>query len=242
MTGLRRLALIAFAFGFCSCIPSQPTGNWALPWGSATGVNDTGSNPGIFVVGDSLLHLQVQTVADAIRFWRGTDAVVVAAGGASVAHFNSPSLINPSGLSTIEQYVNFFGNVRVTVIALGSNDVRLMAAEAGNQYGYSFQEFGQQVSEAISDARAHSQCVVLVGVAPWDDAAPRQLVSDVNSLYAWAASGDWRIEFADWNAYSAGHPEWFNAPGRDVHHTAAGATAYRDFINNWIASMLGRGC
>lgn len=237
---LRRLALLVLAFGFCSCIPNEPTGNWGLPWGGAIGVNDSGSAPGVFVVGDSLLHNQVQDMANAIRFWRGTDSVVAAAGGASFAHFNKPSLINPAGLSTIEQYVNFFGNVRVTVLALGSNDARIMTAEAGNQYGYSFQEFGQQLSEAISDARTHSRCVVLVGIAPWSLASP-QIVNDVNALMAWAGSSDWRIEFADWRSHSSGHPEWFVAPG-DVHHTPAGAVAYRDFINNWIASMLGRGC
>jgi hypothetical protein len=241
MTRLRRVALIVLGVGFCSCIPVDPTGNWGLPFGSATAVNDTGSSPGVFVVGDSLLQLQVQTVADAIRFWRGTDSVVVAAAGASTAHFNSPTLIHGVGLSTIAEYEAFFGNVRVTVLALGSNDARILAAEAGNQYGYNFQEYGQQLSKAITDARSHSQCVVLVGIAPWDDAAPRQIVSDINALMAWSGSVDWRVVFADWRSYSAGHPEWFAGPG-DVHHSPAGATAYRDFINNWIASMLSRGC
>lgn len=242
MTQLRRAALILFACGFCSCIPSAPGApNWGL-FPGATGYNDTGSSPGVLVLGDSLVYnADVKTLANMIRFWRGTDAVVAAAGGASFAHFNSPALIAPSGLSTVAQYAAFFGSIRVTVLALGSNDARIMAAEAGNQYGYNFQEFGQQLSKAIQDARAHSQCVLLVGVARWPDAVPAQLLSDVNALMAWTASSDWRISFADWRSHSAGHPEWFVSPG-NVHHTEAGEAAYRDYINNWLASMLGGGC
>lgn len=240
MNQLRRLALLALGLSMCSCIPTDPTGNWGL-FPGATGVNSSGSTPGVLVLGDSLIYnANVQTLADTIRFWRGTDAVVAAAGGASVAHFNSPTLIHPAGLSTIAEYESFFGNVRVTVLALGSNDARIMTAEAGNQYGYSFQEYGQQLSKAIQDARAHSSCVLLVGIAPWSLASP-QIVSDVNSLMAWVASSDWRIDFADWGSYSAGHPEWFASPG-DVHHSEAGKAAYRDYINNWLASMLGGGC
>src|SRR5262249_5171175 len=95
MNTLKRLFLPTVLLVLATCIPddtSKP--GWGLFPGQV-GSNDTGSSPGVLVVGDSLVfNLNVQTMANAIRFFRGTDSVVAAAGGASMAHFNKSSLIS----------------------------------------------------------------------------------------------------------------------------------------------------
>jgi hypothetical protein len=231
-------ALIVLA----TCIPddtSKP--GWGLFPGQ-TGSNDTGSAPGVLVFGDSLVfNLDVQTVANAIRFFRGTDAFVAAAGGASMAHFNKPSLIQSAGLSTIQQYEDLFGSARVTVIALGSNDARIITGERDEMGGYTLDEFAQQAELAVSSGLSHSQCVVLVNVANhWSIAAP-DIVDEINATLSELGTGDPRVRTVDWNTFSAPHPEWFIAP-TDIHHSEAGEIAYRDFINNAVAAAMATGC
>src|SRR5262245_3503698 len=70
----RALAIAAALALVLSCIPTNPGDKpgWGLFPGS-TGVNGTGSTPGVLVLGDSLVWgANVQTLADMIRFWRGT--------------------------------------------------------------------------------------------------------------------------------------------------------------------------
>ncbi len=214
---------------------------WGLSQG-VTGSNDSGSTPGILVVGDSLVaEIDTQVVANAIRFFQGTSAVVVAAGGASVAHFNKESLIQAATLSTIQQYENFFGTVRITVVALGSNDARLITQERGQTGGYTVAELAHQIDVAIASGLSHSTCVVLINVANhWDIAAPA-IVDEVNDVIGCAAIGKARVRAADWNSFSASHPEWFLSP-TDIHHSDAGKTIYRDFIVNAVGAALASGC
>jgi hypothetical protein len=235
-------SVVAALVVISACIPddtSKP--GWGLFPGQA-GSNDTGSSPGVVVVGDSLVfNLDVQTVANAIRFFRGTDSFVAAAGGASMAHFNKASLIGSAGLSTIQQYEDFFGSVRITVVALGSNDARIITGERGQSDGYTLDEFAQQAQIAVSSGLSHSQCVVLVNVANhWDVAAP-DVVDQINSALGNLGSGDPRVRTVDWNSFSAPHPEWFASP-TDIHHSEAGKTAYRDFINDAVAAAMSAGC
>src|SRR5215510_1425926 len=72
----KRFVMPAILFVVSACIPddtSKP--GWGL-FPGAVGSNDTGSSPGVLVVGDSLVfNLDVQTLANAIRFFRGTDSV-----------------------------------------------------------------------------------------------------------------------------------------------------------------------
>jgi hypothetical protein len=238
----KRLVMSAMLFVIAACIPddtSKP--GWGLFPGSV-GSNDTGSSPGVLVVGDSLtFNLDVQQLANAIRFFRGTDVVVAAAGGASMAHFNKASLIGDAGLSTIQQYEDFFGSVRITVIALGSNDARIITGERGQDGAYTLDELAGQAQIAVSAALSHSQCAILVNVANhWSIAAP-DVVDQINATITEVASGDPRIRTSDWNAFSAPHPEWFASP-TDIHHSDAGKIAYRDFINNAIAAAMATGC
>lgn len=242
-TSTRKRSITAAALiVLAACIPddtSKP--GWGLFPGQ-TGSNDTGSSPGVLVFGDSLVFgVDVQTMANAIRFFRGTDAFVAAAGGASMAHFNKPSLIQASGLSTIQQYEEFFGSARVTVIALGSNDARIITGELDEATGYTLDEFAQQAQIAVTSGLAHSQCVVLVNVANhWSLAAP-DVVNEINAALGALGTGDPRVRTVDWNAFSSPHPEWFAAP-TDIHHSEAGKIAYRDFINNAVAAAMAAGC
>jgi hypothetical protein len=242
MTTLGRLAMPVALVALGACIPddtSKP--GWGL-FPGAVGSNGTGSSPGVLVVGDSLVfNLDVQNLANAIRFFRGTDAVVAAAGGASMAHFNKASLIGAAGLSTIQQYEDFFATVRITVVALGSNDARIITGERGTADGYTLDEFTQQAEVAVSSGLSHSQCVIVVNMANhWELAAP-DIVDQLNATLGSVAAGDPRVRRADWNAFSAPHPEFFASPG-DIHHSDVGKAAYRDFINNAVAAAMTTGC
>jgi hypothetical protein len=242
MNTLKRFFVPTVLIALAACIPddtSKP--GWGLFPGAA-GSNDTGSSPGVLVVGDSLVfNLDVQAMANAIRFFRGTDSVVAAAGGASLAHFNKASLISSAGLSTIQQYEDFFGTVRITVVALGSNDARIITGERGQDGAYTLDELDGQAEIAVSSGLSHSQCVLLVNVANhWEVAAP-DVVNHINATFQDLAATDPRVRTADWNSFSAPHPEWFLSP-TDIHHSVAGKVAYRDFINNAIAAAMASGC
>lgn len=239
---IQRYLVAPITLAALSCIPddtSKP--GWGL-FPGAVGSNDTGSSPGVLVVGDSLVFgVEVQTLANQLRLFGGTDSVVAAAGGASTAHFNKESLIGASGLSTIQQYANFFGDLRVTVVALGSNDARIITGELGTMDGYTIEEYRGQAELAVSSALSHSRCVVLVNVANhWELAAPA-VVDDINAILGELGTGDPRVQLADWNAHSAPHPEWFAAPN-DIHHSAQGKLAYLAFLNEAVASAFRSGC
>lgn len=238
-----RLALLGLAALLWSCIPTHPDDKpgWGL-FPGALGANGSGSTPGVLVLGDSLVYnADVHTLANMIRFWRGTSAVVAAAGGASFAHFNKATLIGPSGLATIQNYQDFFQPLRITVLALGSNDARLITGEQSDPYGYRLAEYRDQAFIAAGSALSRSNCLVLINVANhWSLAAPR-IVNEINAGLAALDGANSRIRTADWNSFSAGHPEWFAHPD-DIHHTEAGEAAYRDFINNAIADAMAAGC
>jgi hypothetical protein len=240
----RRIAIVAAVALLVSCIPTNPGDKpgWGL-FPGATGVNGTGSTPGVLVLGDSLVFgANVQTLADMIRFWRGTNAVVAAAGGASFAHFNKATLIGPSGLATVQNYVDFFQPLRVTVLALGSNDARIITGEASDPYGYRLQEYREQALISAAAALSHSSCVVLINVADhWAPIASSAVVAEINAGLAALDAASTQIFTHDWNAFSAPHPEWFAAPN-DIHHSPAGQAAYRDFINDAVASAMASGC
>jgi hypothetical protein len=230
------------------CQPTAPVGGipenttrpgWELSPG-AQGSNDSGSAPPVLVLGDSLVfNLDVQVMANLIRFFRGTDVLVAAASGAGVVHFNKDGLIRAAGLSTLELYAAFLGTVRVTVLALGSNDARLITRERTQAGGYSIGELAHQVDVAIATARARSRCVVLVNVANhWNAAAP-EVVDQINAVMRCASNA--RVRVADWASLSASHPEWFTSP-TDIHHSEAGKAAYREFLNEAIQAAFDAGC
>jgi hypothetical protein len=239
----RKVAIAALVVLSLSCIPTNPGDKpgWGII-GAGTASNATGATPGVVVIGDSLVLLAGnQTLADMIRFWRGLSSVVVSAGGASWAHFNKATLIGPYGLGTIQNYADFF-HPRIMVIALGSNDARIIGGEVNDPYGYRVNEYKDQAFWGSIAALSQSQCLVLINVADhWSAATTSQIIAEVNvGLDNLDAASD-RIFTFDWDAFSAPHPEWFGHP-TDIHHTTAGQAAYRDFINNGIAAAMASGC
>ena len=240
---IQRHLVVSATLALLSCIPDDTSkAGWGL-FPGAVGSNDTGSSPGVLVVGDSLVFgVGVQTVANTLRFFGGTDAVVAAAGGASMAHFNKESLISAAGLSTIQQYENFLGDIRVTVVALGSNDARIITGERGQMDGYTLEEFRGQAELAVSSGLSHSRCVVLVNVANhWLDAAAPDVIDAINAVLGELGAGGPQVRTVDWNAFSAPHPEWFASP-TDIHHTDAGKQAYNGFINDAVGAAFRSGC
>ena len=209
MKPTRRIALVAAVALFVSCIPTNPGDKpgWGL-FPGAVGSNGTGSTPGVLVLGDSLVFgANVQTLADMIRFWRGTSSVVAAAGGASFAHFNKATLIGPSGLATVQSYVDFFKPLRVTVLALGSNDARIITGEVSDPYGYRLEEYRQQALISAGAALSGSSCVVLINVADhWAPVASSAVVAEINAGLAALDAAHPQIRTHDWNAFSAPHP------------------------------------
>ena len=232
------IALItAFA---TSCIPDDPTGPWSL-FPGATGSNDTGSTPGVVVVGDSLVFaLPVQELANSVRFWSGSSSVVAAAGGASTAHYTKESLISPAGLTTVQNYVSFF-QPRITVIALGSNDARILEATAGQSGGYVIQDFQGALGSVIDQGLRFNGCAIVVNVAEhWTNSMLPYIQSVNTNIDAIAAQKGTRARVADWQSHSDGQP-WF-AGAQDIHHNAAGKVAYRDFITSAVTDAMANGC
>ena len=70
------------------------------------------------------------------------------------------TLIGPSGLATVQSYVDFFEPLRVTVLALGSNDARIITGEVSDPYGYRLEEYRRQALIAAGAALSGSSCVV----------------------------------------------------------------------------------
>jgi hypothetical protein len=230
-----------------ACIPNAATGDWTLTAGSVKS-NTTGVGPPMFVLGDSLIFASgpndsddVQAYADNVRFFSGHNSTVAAAGGASWSHFTKSSLIGGTGLSTAYDYINFL-KPRLTVIALGTNDARILNLEAGQQYGYTYDDFVGSMNGIVSAARATSKCVLLVNVTerPETGAGFVDKAKLVNLALSTQTFDKPYVRLADWNAQSINHPEWFRTEPifGFYHHTDSGKAAYRQFIMNNIVSTL----
>jgi hypothetical protein len=184
----------------------------------------------------------VQSYADNVRIYSGRNSTVAAASGASWSHFTKSSLIGGAGLSTASDLINFL-KPRLTVIALGTNDARILQAQASQQYGYKLDDFVGSVNNIVSAARATSKCVLLVNVTERPQTGPGFVAQAqlVNLVLTTKTFDNPEVRVADWNAYSTGHPEWFktDAGSSYYHHTdSSGKAAYRQFIMGKIASTL----
>lgn len=247
------LIVASLALFVSACIPSTPTGNWALPWKGTVTSNSTGANPGILLVGDSLIAWSnPQSHADALRFFTGLSTAVASVPSASYSHWMNESLIKGAGLTTIPNYVNFL-KPRITVLALGANDARIMSQEQPqplaetNDNGYKLTDFASSVNGAINSALTTSRCVILVDtqLTLGADASYPRISSRggvVNGYLSQVAAGrsDRRVRLANWSAFSSGHRDWFQADG--IHHTAVGQGQYRSFIVTRVSDALKSGC
>lgn len=249
---LAAVCLAIAAAGLSGCIPtSKSTAGWGfvgIPYWQADPYTQTivfGDSLTVATFQDSggpgwfLLHLRNNT--------GGHPAAVAAVGGISYAHFVTPSLAAPE-YSTIPDYEKFL-RPRVTVLALGTNDGRLIA---GNYGGYTQQDFQQSAAKAIDSALAVNSCVVLVDTTthyypPDVPAYPAQAAGINAYLQSRVQSGGGRVRMAQkdgksWDEYSAGRADWFLNNGGDYHHTAAGINEYRGFITDNIKSAYDAGC
>lgn len=198
-----------------------------------------GAAPATVVVADSLVFGMSQGLADLLTSTSGRYTVVAASGGASVPNFvntgwlDAPLWGGPK-LATIEAYNRFLG-ARITVIALGTNDVRIMDAYPA-QYGPA--QHGAALREAIRQARTSSTCVFLVN--PADHSGPERSaeVAAVDANIVAASTG--RVFRIDWKGYSAGHEDWFAAAG-DPHHSPMGRLLYADLIHRGVRDRIQAG-
>jgi hypothetical protein len=199
----------------------------------------TGAGPATVVVGDSLIFGMSQGMADLLTSTSGRLTYVAASGGASVPNFvntgwlDAPAWGGPK-LATIEAYNQFLG-ARITVIALGTNDVRIMAAYPA-QYGRA--QHAAALATAIRQARTSSTCVFLVNPADHSGADRSDEVAAVDQNIAAAAAG--RVFRVDWKGYSAGHEDWFAQAG-DPHHSPAGRLSYVDLIHRSVRDRIQSG-
>lgn len=176
--------------------------------------------PRIGVIGDSLV-VGIEELATAQLRDRGWNPSVTGHAGYTVAdEFDTMTRL----MATDPQ---------VVVLALGTNDIR--------DLGYGKQTWAQlrdDVRQALALTRS-AGCVVWVGVNTYNgawtpgDGDLTVAGSRVNQVITeeLAASGrpEGTTDYADWSAISAGHMEYFSAPG-DPHFTPAGNQAYTDLI------------
>jgi lysophospholipase L1-like esterase len=191
------------------------------------------------VIGDDLVFGMAQPLANLLTGTTSRVTWVAASAGASVPNFvNGGWLDNPSwggpNLATIEEYNRFLG-AKITVIALGTNDVRLMA-DAPSQYTRS--QHAAALATAIQQAKTSSTCVFLVN--PADHAGPSRSdeVAAVDQNITAATGG--KVFRIDWKGYSAGHEDWF-AGTNDPHHSQAGRLLYADLIHRSVLDQIQAG-
>ena len=229
-----RLALAVLFLAPAGCIPNEPVGAWRLPYGFGSAANTGGATPGALVFGDSLIHGLVQQVSDEIVDVSGLSAVAYGSGGASLAHFAKASLLSQyPALLSVEEGVAFF-QPRVTVLALITNDVRLLHAEQNVGGGYRLVDFEWALASTIGHATADGRCVVLVNMSEQVLPAVLPFAEDANAAMQAAADANPRAFLFDWEAHSANHPEWFIGGG-NIHHTPEGEDAYVSFIATGVA-------
>lgn len=127
----------------------------------------------------------------------------------------------------------------ITIIALGSNDARIMTSHPSEYGAWSY---AAALIEAIKQAQTHSTCVFIVNVADhWTAASPANVAAVNQAIDGATAYSELNKVFKiDWASHSAGHESWFAKPG-DVHHSAAGARYYADLITRGVDQRIRAG-
>jgi lysophospholipase L1-like esterase len=233
LTGLG-LAFPAPSAAARTCPPSP----WDCPWyGAPSYRGATASGERVTVIGDSL----IQNLGDLVARDLSTNGFVsytIGAGGFAYAHWNHGAA---EGLD-IGDYVAR-ENADHVVLALGTNDARLLAGRPGVTH----QLVANQVLWGMTRAADESPgCVVLVSPTT---RGYGEVAEQVRAIITWlaaernAALGTTRFHVADWDAHSAGHEDWFDGTG-NVHLTDLGNQMYSNFItlHAALARNGGLGC
>jgi hypothetical protein len=214
----RRRSLGAIACGLAallvtSCVAEPYTGSDA--------------NPKVAVVGDSLI-LHAHDAYRWILTSDGWDSSVTGLGGFSVG--DSQAIVTQMAAT----------HPAAMEIALGTNDVRYMAA--GTEDMAQFRALVAAMLTSVADVA----CVVWVGVAEYNGAYPPLTMAGtgpaINAIIKdeLAKTEHANRFYADWAALSTGHPELFNAPG-DPHidETPNGNLTYTTLGVNALAQCPG---
>ena len=234
-TALSSVAMFAPAAGATAPSPFVVVHNSAS--------SSTGNGVWTLTIGDSLIESYTQGLADNLRSNTSRSTYVAASAGSSMPNWlESTWLDNPQwggpNLSRMVDYENFF-KPRVTIIALGSNDARIITS---NPSSYTSGAHLLRLVNAINIAKQTSKCVMLTTVANhWSSSASTAAINSVNSNITWAAANNAGVAIADWKTVSAGHEEYFAAPN-DIHHTATGKLVYANLITQTLRNMIAVGC
>ena len=213
---------------------------------TTTGVDRSGADPAVLVIGDSLVRNLgdgsggAGYLATQLRTATGRSTTVVATANVGFAQLADATLSRdaqpPSRrLLTAAEYV---AQVRpqLTVLALGTTDAQTLQSNNGMAGGYTMVDLDRSVRAVLDATFASSRCVVVVNVAQ-DSGWGRMggWAKATNELLALVGTADPRITVADWNGASAGQ-DWFLR--RDIHQNDAGEAAYeRLIVDNAIARL-----
>lgn len=167
-------------------------------------------------------------------------------GGISWAHYATESLLSGTAISPLPSLAAFL-RPRVALVALGTNDARLIANGSG---GYTQQDFQGAAAKSIDALLNVKSCVVLVNTTthfypPSVPGYPAQAAGVNAYLKQRVDTGGGRVRMAtrdgqDWDTLSAGHPEWFLP--NDYHHSDSGINEYRSFLVDNVKSAYQAGC
>jgi hypothetical protein len=249
---LFRIAAAVSVVGL-SCIPTEQVGVWVLNEATALGTNNTGSLPAVLVVGDGLVSGIAEKKGDDgpaefanhIRFWSGRSAFVGGTKDASLAHYESKTLmLGPDSKKSLLETGLEAVTPEITVLAVGSDDARILSTDgARGTERYTIGDYRGALSRAIALSLYYSPCVVLVNVANhWASTVSGPDLAAINARIADAAAADpSRVRLADWATHSAGQTTWFNDPA-EIDHTQTGRVAYRNFIITNVITALDNGC
>lgn len=215
---------------------TSPAGAQTPPWTTSYVGQDTvlGNTPAVVVVGDSLIWgLGTLTMANAMKNQTGRGTLVEATVGASWVNYGWPGQQDgPHGTNSLVWNLADIVNSRLTVVALATNDARIMTQSPGS---YSAQTQYSIMHGAVDQIRNHSRCVLLVNVKPQTTYGPNGNITmssakatAVNSNMLWLATTYSRggVYIADWASHAS--MSWFKP--NDVHLTGAGSIYYRGFI------------
>lgn len=226
-------------------VVSPPTGAQTRPWTTypATAGEAQGSDPHLLVVGDSLTVAElysVQGLAEYLTDETGRSTYVTATPGGQWVTYGFRGEQNGAGL--VWEHAALL-QPRLVVIALGTNDARIMTASPELYQPWQHYEL---VRHTVEQTLLHTRCVLLVNVREREVPGPGGMAladaAAVNDNLGWYAAAsaapgeDRRVFVADWNSHALLQRSWFE-PG-DVHLTWAGQVSYASFIADQAEIMI----
>tara|TARA_R110002049_G_scaffold44030_11_gene129146 strand:+ start:196 stop:1275 length:1080 start_codon:yes stop_codon:yes gene_type:complete len=198
----------------------------------------------VLVTGDSLTAIWsgvgAKTMAESIRDATWLNVWVASSGGSSIPNWLFEGWLwgVPGGdINSLQALVGFL-QPAITVIALGSNDARIIAAGMTTENGYTAAVHRADLMTAVEVAQSTSQCVLITNVTDnWDvpnfEAAVAAVNANIESVIAEKdRPGSKRVILLDWVGRQQGHPEYYAEDG--LHHSEAGKEAYKTAITDGV--------